>query len=416
MSKNNGKRYTFRLHPAAWILIIGTFLARAGFFMTIPYLGIYLHEVKQMPPSSIGAILAVSFVVSTFSGFIGGALSDRFGRYPIMIGSLLLWGAVFIGFNIADPSWLFIILNGLNGFCRSTFETAAKALLTDVTTGNERQSAFQLRYLAINVGAAVGPLAGLQIGSSHSGIAFILTGSLYFALSVILSGFRLLEQSKSDNVPENMQAEKVHFKEVISILMKDKVFRFLVISNFFIYSGYGHIDTTLSQYLGENQVGLYSLLFIVNGLAVLLLQYPIMRWTKKLSNMMKIKTGTLCFGFALAGFGFFHHIPMLIICMILFSAGEIFCFIIGDLVIGDIAPESMRGTYFGASGLAFLGQSMGAWAGGLLLGGFGYHQGGVVFTILASLTLLALPALYLCDHIMAKNEHPQLAQRKSHAS
>src|ERR1700730_14357631 len=98
-------------HPVAWGVIIGTFLSRTGFFMTIPFLGIYLGKVKGIDPATIGAILAVSLLVGTVSSFIGGALSDRLGRYPVMIASMAVWSLVFVGFAFADATWLFFLLS-----------------------------------------------------------------------------------------------------------------------------------------------------------------------------------------------------------------------------------------------------------------------------------------------------------------
>ncbi len=54
-----------------------------------------------MDAVTVGAILAVSFLVATFSSFLGGALSDYIGRYPVMIVSMLLWSLVFLGFSAA---------------------------------------------------------------------------------------------------------------------------------------------------------------------------------------------------------------------------------------------------------------------------------------------------------------------------
>lgn len=394
----NKTKLSFSLHPLVWIVIIGTFFARAGFFMTIPYLGIYLHEIKHLSPATIGVILSASFIVSTFSGFICGPLTDRYGRSPVMAGSMFLWSAVFLGFSLAGSPWVFFLLNGMSGFCRATFETAAKALLTDVTHLEERTHAFQLRYFAINIGAAVGPLLGLQIGSSSSDIAFMMTSSIYLTMAFILFGCGIF--SPRTNISLSASTEQhttIRFRDVLAILMKDKMFRYLLIANFFIYSGYGHIDTTLAQYFGGEKVGAYSTVFIANGLIILLLQYPMIRWTKRFSAMANIKWGTLSFGIALLGFGFFHSIPLLILSTVFFSIGEILCFVIGDVIISEMAPENMRGTYFGASGLAFLGQSMGAWAGGLFLDLFGLHQGGIVFSLLTLITWLALPFLQKCQ-------------------
>ncbi|MFT4414281.1 hypothetical protein ACLM5H_10525 [Fredinandcohnia humi] len=40
------KRFSKSYHSMVWALIFGTFISRTGFFMSIPFLGIYLHELK----------------------------------------------------------------------------------------------------------------------------------------------------------------------------------------------------------------------------------------------------------------------------------------------------------------------------------------------------------------------------------
>jgi len=77
--------------------------------------------------------------------------------------------------------------------------------------------------------------------------------------------------------------------------------------------------------------------------------------------------------------------------MVLFTLGEIFAFVMAEMVIQEIAPEHLRGTYFGASGFQFIGQSMGPWIGGVLLTVFGFSNGPVVFGILMIMTLCAMP-------------------------
>lgn len=66
-----------------------------------------------------GAIIGTSALVGVFASFIGGNLSDRFGRKTIMLWSMIVWIFVFIGFSLADHVLSFFLLNALNGLCRS---------------------------------------------------------------------------------------------------------------------------------------------------------------------------------------------------------------------------------------------------------------------------------------------------------
>lgn len=47
-----------------------------------------------------GAIIGTSALVGVFASFIGGNLSDRFGRKMIMLWSMIVWMFVFIGFHL----------------------------------------------------------------------------------------------------------------------------------------------------------------------------------------------------------------------------------------------------------------------------------------------------------------------------
>jgi MFS family permease len=387
-------------HSVAWALIFGTFISRAGFFMSIPFLGIYLHEMKGYDHATTGAILAVSFFVSTFSSFFGGAWSDRIGRYPVLILSMFIWSCVFIGFAVAQDIWHFFILNALSGLCRSIFEPTARALLADVTPQEKRIDVFNARYFAINLGGAIGPLVGLSLDSSETPKTFFLTAVIYFIYGIVIYIWKL-RFPESNNVSQS--SEIVTLKKTISVVRKDRVFRYFLIGNIFVSGAYAHLDTTLSQYLGNEKVTIYSTLFITNAISILILQYPIIKIMKKHSPLSSLKLGSFLFAVGILGFGFSSSTMLLIFSVILFTAGEILCFIVGDVLISDIAPKNLRGAYFGASGLQFIGQSAGAWVGGILLGILGIGNGEIVFGLLALLTIMAYPFFKYGEKLLQEN-------------
>ncbi|MGD8191670.1 MDR family MFS transporter [Brevibacillus ginsengisoli] len=375
-------------HPVAWGLIIGTFLSRTGFFMTIPFLGVYLGKGKGIDPAIVGGILAVSLLVGTMCSFFGGALSDRLGRYPVMITSMACWSLVLLGFAYANEIWMFFLLSSLNGLFRSVFEPTARAMLADVTPAEQRADAFNARYFAINVGGAIGPLVGLKLGagSSSSLLPFFVAAVIFALYAVLLVLFKITFKQNTQE-----KATTVKIQQMVRIVFTDKIFLYFLLGNIFVYGAATHLDTTLSQYIGHDRVEIYSFLFVINSLSVMILQYPLTRFMKRFSSLTALKAGCLLFGLGLFGFGLFHNLVWLSLTMVVYTLGEILCFVIGDVLIGEIAPEHLRGTYYGASGFAFIGQSLTTWISGNLLKELGFNQGPLIFAILMLLTFIAFP-------------------------
>ena len=101
-----------KIHPLGITIIIGTLFARFATSMSIPFLAIYLTTVKGVSAGMTGAIIGTSALVGVFASFIGGNLSDRFGRKTIMLWSMIVWIFVFIGFSLADHVLSFFLFKG----------------------------------------------------------------------------------------------------------------------------------------------------------------------------------------------------------------------------------------------------------------------------------------------------------------
>ncbi|MCY8605298.1 MFS transporter, partial [Bacillus sonorensis] len=162
------------IHPLSWTIIVGTIFGRMGTTMSIPFLAIYLTQVKGASAAFAGAVIAASSLIGIAASFYGGYLSDRFGRKKIMLLSIFGWVLVFAGFALADRVWTFFLMNALNGLCRALFEPTSRALLSDVSKPETRLFVFNLRYTAINLGVVFGPLLGLYLGSSKTTLPFVI--------------------------------------------------------------------------------------------------------------------------------------------------------------------------------------------------------------------------------------------------
>jgi MFS family permease len=392
------------IHPLGMTIIIGTLFARFATSMSIPFLAIYLTTVKGVSAGMTGAIIGTSALVGVFASFIGGNLSDRFGRNMIIIWSMIVWVFVFIGFSLADHVLSFFLLNALNGLCRSFFEPTSRALLSDLTKPEYRLLVYNLRYGAINVGVAIGPLVGLQIGSAKSTIPFLVAAGVYILYTAILA----FQFKKYPIEKKKVNTEKpVTMLNAIRILRKDVVFLVALVGIILSNCGFSHLTTTVSQYFAnahifEDGVKLFSYMLALNAIVVVIIQYPVIQICKKYTPLTSIMVGALFVSGGLFGFGIVESMLGAAVCTIIFTIGEVLMFSMTDVFIDDIAVAYLKGTYFGAMGFSGIGAVIGPWFGGVLLDYYGYQNGFAVFSALAIFSTVAFPVLVVTKGLLKK--------------
>ncbi|MFJ7726488.1 MDR family MFS transporter [Neobacillus sp. NPDC097160] len=377
------KNYIGQFHPIVWVLLIGTVLTRGSAFMTLPFLSIYLSRHMDLSPIIIGLTVGMSPLMATAGGFIGGHLSDRFGRKPIMLTALFTLAFVYYGFTIAAGQGWFILLNALNGLCTSFFEPTSQALMADLTDKEKRMKVYSLRYTAINMGASVGPLLGAYLANTSAKLSFAITGTTYFIYAIVLVYFiqRLV-------IPHKEQSKKtVSIGDAFRIIKTDKSLRYLIIGIILVNMGYVQIDSNLPQILEgklENGVVIFSMLITINALMVVFLQIPISHVAEKFKLMQVMVVGAFFIAAGLICFSFVNGWVVAILAMVLLTVGEILIFPSNSMMIDTLAPEHMRGTYFGAAQFRKIGNFLGPVIGGYLLS---HYQGQMMFWVLAIIAL-----------------------------
>jgi DHA1 family tetracycline resistance protein-like MFS transporter len=107
-----------------------------------------------------GGVLATSFAVMQFLfGPMIGALSDRFGRRPVLLLSLAMMAADYMVMALAGSIWLLLGARLVAGVTAATFSTAG-AFIADITPPDQRGRRFGLIGAGFGVGFVLGPLIG----------------------------------------------------------------------------------------------------------------------------------------------------------------------------------------------------------------------------------------------------------------
>ena len=154
----------------------------------------------------MGSLLGLIWAVMQFiSAPIQGALSDRFGRRPVLLVSMTGLGLDYILMALApNLTWL-IIGRALSGVTAASFSTA-NAYIADITTPDRRAAAFGMMGAAFGIGFVLGPLLGGITGSIDPRLPFWIAAGL--CLLNALYGYFVLPES----LPPERRAKNFSFE------------------------------------------------------------------------------------------------------------------------------------------------------------------------------------------------------------
>jgi MFS family permease len=153
------------------------------------------------------------FLTAPFFGWLG----DRTSRKWLVAFGIFVWslGTLFTGF--ASSFLLLLVCRTMVGVGEASYATISPSLISDSFSGEKRNNALTVFYVAIPVGAALGYVIGGQV-QAHFGwhYAFIWAGIPGLALALILLPFREPERGKADG---GVVSKKPSLNDIFRLLL-----------------------------------------------------------------------------------------------------------------------------------------------------------------------------------------------------
>jgi MFS transporter, DHA1 family, tetracycline resistance protein len=340
------------LKPAIGFIFITLLLDVIGFGIIIPILPKYISQLLGSDLSNASLYsgwLMFSFAIMQFIfSPIMGSLSDRFGRRPVLLLSLLGFGLDYIILAFApNIFWLFVgrILAGITG---ASFTTAT-AYIADISTPEKKVQNFGLIGAAFGLGFIIGPVLGGVLGQYDIKLPILVAAGLTFMNCIY--GYFVLPESLSVENRRKFDIKRANPVGSLIQLRKYPVISGLVGSLICVYiAGFATQSTwtffTMETFhWSESLVG-YSLGLV--GLLVVIVQGGLVRVINpKLGPVKSIYLGLAfnCIGLIMIAFAPYGW--MLFPIMVPFSLGGIAGPAVQSLISNEV-PANEQGELQGA--------------------------------------------------------------------
>jgi MFS family permease len=339
---------TYRGLPRpVYILFIARIVNRLGDFVKL-FLTLYLTRYLGMDEAQTGLIMTLIGAFAIVGTLVGGKITDHGDRKTILIISQILSASIagFCGFIPDSPMlpWALILFN----FFTSAARPANTAMLTDLTTPDNRGSSFSLLYLGINIGVSVGPLvAGFLFNNFRQWIFW--GDSITTFLSVILVIVFIPSIKKEEMIvhSEKEAEEKAH---IFSALVKRPIlliYSILLPLTSFVYSQHSFsLPLLLEDILNNDGPRYYGIIMSVNAVTVLVLTPLLTSWLNRIKPLLNMALGQLCYAIGFGMLFFAIRSPLFfLLSTVIWTLGEILNVINSGVFIANHTPINYRGRF-----------------------------------------------------------------------
>ena len=390
-------RYTIRgLNRRIYYIGLTRLIRSTGRSSTFIFMPLVLIEFYNLSFLFAGALLGVATLIMALVQLYSGRLTDRLGRrffmvlvpIPNILFFFLMFLSVLRHFSaiILVGSWFAsVIVNALQF-------PALQASVADMSTPEDRMSAYTMVRIMVNTGTAIGPLLGGFLATIGFEYIFLVA-----SIATIVEIFILYLAVPETYIPKAESASAFSQKGLKSTLGNRFFLSFVLVGILFMFF-YRHQGVSLSVYaIVLSKLPLIDLgyLYAINGFLVVLLQFRILKlMTSRWSPLIWRGIGVLFYAGAFLVLSISPAFIIIIIFMIISTMGENFTSPTTQTIVTLIAPVDKRGTYIGAYSFY---TSFGSFAGsvlGLLM--LSYLRGITpLFWVLVSIGTFVIAILYI---------------------
>jgi DHA1 family tetracycline resistance protein-like MFS transporter len=167
-----------RQNATLGVVFLTIFVSMVGFGIVIPVLPDYAkNDPFKLTPSALGWLTGIFSLVQLFTAPLLGKISDRIGRKPVLLISIIGTAVGYFVTGAAQATWMLFLGRIIDGASGGNI-AAAQAAVADVTPPQERSRAMGIIGAAFGLGFVLGPAIGGVLSLWHHSAPFYFAGVL----------------------------------------------------------------------------------------------------------------------------------------------------------------------------------------------------------------------------------------------
>ena len=372
-----GKAPENKLSFRTRILLLGVLLSSVGNGLVLPYMFVYLHNVRGIGSALTGTIVGFGAFVSLAVSPLIGNVIDHWGPKPVLLASLVVSGIGYAEQSTVHTAPRAFLVMSICAIGQSAMWPAQSAIATELTTDSQRERYFGAQFALLNLGIGIGGVissAFVSLANPHSfewlfrgdGISyFVYLGVALFLRNV---GHRNKQERKENSERSGGWSE----------VLQDKVFvKVWIVATAAIFLGYAQLEVGFASFatlVAHVKPSNIAWAYAANTIFIALFQLWVVKKLRNFDRARSIAIAALlwlCAWVALAFAGLISgfSILMIIICQLIFAMGEMVWSPVMPSIVNQLAPVHLRGRYNSASANSWqIAAIVGPMVAGTLLG------------------------------------------------
>jgi MFS family permease len=344
--------------PEARRILVGTLLSAVGRGLTLPFLFIYLHEVRGVGAATVGFVVGWMGVVGMALAPVAGTLIDRLGARRVVLPCLLIEAAGVLSLATVHAAPAAFASATAMAVGSSALWSGQTTILASLTGEEERQRVFGLQFTLLNLGIGVGGLtAGALVDVSRPGtfqLLYVLDSISYLIPVAILMSLPTVGRRLADRPATAGIRPRGGYAEVL----RDRPFRRLVIFGLVLTTcGYAQIEvgfTAFATTVAEVSPRIVGWALAANTITIVIAQLFVIRVLQGRSRARALAGVGVLFALAwlvLGGAGVVDGRHALVAatgvvaCAAVFALGETLLSPVMPALTNALATDELRGRY-----------------------------------------------------------------------